>query len=212
MRVSYEKNVVKATVVPVEIIQNKIYLIRGQKVMFDSDLAFLYGVETKVLIQSVKRNLRRFPLDFCFQLTQEEYGFLRSQIVTSKEGRGGRRYSPFVFTEQGVAMLSSVLKSERAIEVNIQIMRVFTKLRELMISHKDLARKIEDLERKFQDKFQEHDKKIILIFNAIKELLVDKEEAAKKRGPMGLYPHINKLMVDKNNYAGNNNQTKKRQC
>jgi hypothetical protein len=171
--------------VPVEIIQSKIYLIRGHKVMLDSDLALLYGVETKVLVQAVKRNLRRFPPDFLLTLTKDEHDLLRSQIVTSKKGSGGRRYLAHAFTEQGIAMLSSVLNSHRAIDVNIQIMRTFTKLRELMISHKDLARKIEDLERNFQEKFQEHDKKIILIFNAIKDLLTDKEEAARKRGPLG---------------------------
>jgi hypothetical protein len=149
----------------IEVIQKKIYLVRGRNVMFDFDLAGLYRVETKVLIQSVKRNLRRFPQDFMFQLTKEEFHNLRSQIVTSSWG--GRRYFPYVFTEQGVAMLSSVLNSDQAIEVNIQIMRVFTKLREMVASHKDLARKIEDLEHKYGD----HDKKIMAIFDAIKRLM-----------------------------------------
>ena len=108
-------------VVPVEIIQNKIYLIRGRKVMLDFDLALLYGVETRILIQAIKRNARRFPLDFMYQLEKDEYDFLRSQFVISNEGRGGRRYLPYVFTEQGVAMLSSVLNSNRAIDVNILI-------------------------------------------------------------------------------------------
>jgi hypothetical protein len=110
-------------------IQNMIYVIRGQSVMLDSDLAKLYGVETKVLNQAMKRNLRRFPKDFMFQISAEEYESLRSQIVTSKDGRGGRRYQPLVFTENGVAMLSSVLKSDIAIDINIAIMRVFTRLR-----------------------------------------------------------------------------------
>jgi hypothetical protein len=174
--------------VPVEIIQNKIFLIRGHKVMIDFDLALLYGVETKALIQAVKRNLRRFPSDFLLNLTKEEYGFLRSQIVTSKKGSGGRRYLPYAFTEQGIAMLSSVLTSNRAIDVNIQIMRTFTKLREMMISHKDLAHKIEDLERKFMD----HDKRFVSVFNAIKQLLLEKEENIKKRGPMGFVIPVNK--------------------
>ena len=172
-----------ANVVPIEIIQNKIYLIRGQKVMFDRDLAELYGVVTKNLNKAVRRNLDRFPNDFAFMLTKEEFKNLRFQFGTSSWGGG--RYLPFVFTEHGILMLSSVLNSQRAIQVNIQIMRTFTKLRELMIAHKDLARKIEDLERKFQDKFKEHDQKFILVFNAIKDLLSEKEEKAKKRGPMG---------------------------
>ena len=174
-----------ATLLPVEIIQNKIYFIRGHKVMLDKDLADLYDVPTYRLNEQVKRNMSRFPEDFMFQLTVQEHTALRSQIAISKKGRGGRRYLPYVFTEQGVAMLSSVLNSERAVQVNIQIIRVFTKLREMMIFHKDLARKIEDLERKFHEKFQEQDSKIIRIFDAIKELLSDKEEAAKKRGPIG---------------------------
>jgi len=169
--------------VPVEIIQNKIYLIRGHKVMLDRDLADLYGVMTKNLNKAMRRNLERFPDDFAFTLTKEEFQNLRFQFGTSSWG--GERYLPFVFTEHGILMLSSVLNSPRAIQVNIQIMRIFTKLRELMISHKDLARKIEDLERKFQDKFKEHDQKFILVFNAIKNLLSDKEEKAKKHGPMG---------------------------
>jgi len=168
---------------PVEIIQNKIYLVRGNKVMFDKDLAGLYGVSTRQLTRQVRRNIERFPEDFLIKLTKEEMDNLRCQFGTSSWG--GTRYLPYVFTEQGVAMLSSVLRSKSAVQVNIQIMRVFTKLRELMSTHKDLARKIEDLERKFQEKFQDHDKKIILVFNPIKDLLADKEEVAKKKGPMG---------------------------
>jgi len=165
--------------IPVEIIQNKIYLIRGHKVMLDRDLAELYNVPSKRLKEQVRRNLKRFPDDFMFELTWEETESLRSQIVTLKEADTSRpqiatlkkghniKYLPFAFTEQGVAMLSSVLNSERAIEVNIQIMRVFTKLREMMITHKDLARKIEDLERKFSD----HNQKIIQIFEALRRLM-----------------------------------------
>jgi len=117
----------------------------------------------------------------------EEAASSRSQFVILNKGEN-IKYLPYAFTEQGVAMLSSVLNSDRAIEVNIQIIRVFTKLRDIMSHHKDLARKIEDLERKFQEKFQDHDKKIILVFNAIKELLADKEETSKKKGPMGFIP------------------------
>ena len=170
-----------------EVIQNKIYLIRGHKVMLDRDLAELYGAETRRLNEQVKRNLKRFPSDFMFQLTRNEYDNLRSQFATSSWG--GRRYLPYVFTDYGVAMLSSVLNSDRAIEVNIQIMRVFTKLREMMISHKDLARKIEDMEHKFQERFKEQDQKIVVVFNAIRDLLADKKEVAKKRGPMGFLPY-----------------------
>jgi len=172
-----------AVEVPVEIIQKKIYFIRGQKVMLDKDLAELYAVLTKNLNKAVRRNLERFPEDFAFTLTKKEFQDLRFQFGTSSWGGG--RYLPFVFTEQGVAMLSSVLNSKRAIQVNIQIMRVFTKLSELLASHKDLARKIEELERKFDGKLEMHDKKIALVFNAIKELLAEKEETAKKKGPMG---------------------------
>ena len=179
-----------ASLVPVEIIQNKIYLIRGHKVMLDFDLALLYGVETRALIQAVKRNLRRFPSDFMFQLDQEEYTSLTSQIVMSNKGRGGRRHLPYVFTEQGVAMLSSVLNSNRAVDVNIQIMRVFTKLREMMTSHKDLARKIEDLERKFG----EHDKKFLMVFDAIRRLLQQAEESTKPKEPFGFQPPRSKSL------------------
>jgi len=175
------------SLVPVEIIQNKIYLIRGRKVMLDRDLAELYGVTTGNLNKAVKRNAERFPSDFMYMLSKEESDSLSFQFGSLKRGEHFK-YLPTVFTEQGVAMLSSVLKSKMAIQVNIQIMRVFTNLREMMATHKDLARKIEDLESKFHEKFQEHDQKIILIFNAIKELLADKEEAAKKKGPLGFIP------------------------
>ena len=148
-------------IIPVEIIERKIYFIRGHKVMLDSDLAEMYAVATKVLLQAVKRNLSRFPGDFMFQLNYQEVAALRSQIVTSKTGRGGRRYPPYAFTEQGVAMLSSVLNSERAIEVNIQIMRAFVKLRELMATHKDLARKLDDMEKKYDAQFK-------VVFDAIR--------------------------------------------
>jgi hypothetical protein len=154
--------------VSVEVIERRIYLIRGQRVMIDSELAELYQVETFNLNKAAKRNLSRFPSDFMFQLTKEEAGSLRFQIGISKpEGRGGRRYLPFVFTEQGVAMLSSVLNSERAVLVNIAIMRTFVKLREIMSTHKDLAHKIDALERKYAD----HDHRIEVVFEAIKKLL-----------------------------------------
>ena len=159
-----KRNVGKGSV-PAEIIQNKIYLIRGHKVMFDMDLAQMYGVPTKSLNLAVKRNVARFPKDFMYRLTGREAANLRFQIETSSWG--GRRYLPYAFTQEGVAMLSSVLNSERAVQVNIQIMRVFVRLRRLIISHKDLARKIDGLERKVG----EHDAKIVRVFDAIRQLM-----------------------------------------
>jgi phage regulator Rha-like protein len=153
----------KAGLVPIERIEQAILLIRGHKVMLDADLAVLYGVQTKVLVQAVKRNLARFPEDFMFQLTKEEFDDLRSQSVTSSSW-GGRRYPPYAFTEQGVAMLSSVLHSERAVQVNIQIMRTFVKLRRLLATHEDLARKLDALERKYDRQFK-------VVFDAIRELM-----------------------------------------
>ena|SRR5580658_3217827 len=140
-----------AQVIPAESIERKIYLIRGCKVMLDSDLAGLYQVPTKGLNQAVRRNLDRFPADFMFQLNAEELENLRSQIVTSSSGHGGRRYQPYAFTEHGVAMLSSVLASKRAIQLNILIIRAFVRLREYLSTHKDLARKLEDVERSQQE-------------------------------------------------------------
>ena len=132
--------------IPAELIERRIYLIRNQKVMLDTELAGLYQVPTFRLNEAVKRNLNRFPGDFMFQLTPEETGALTSQIAISKKGRGGRRTRPYVFTEHGVAMLSSVLSSERAVQMNILIVRAFVKMRELLASHKDLAARVEKLE------------------------------------------------------------------
>ena len=164
--------------IPDELVMNKIYLIRGQKVMLDSDLAGLYGTETKVLKQAVKRNIDRFPDDFMFELTQPEFESLRSQIVTSKTGRGGARYLPMAFTEQGVAMLSSVLNSETAIRVNIQIIRVFTKMRELLSTHKDILLQLEKIEKKLSG----HDEDIQLIFKYLKQLLTPPQTPRNKIG------------------------------
>lgn len=145
-------------------IEKRILLIRGKKIMLDRDLAPLYGVETKALNQAVKRNFDRFPEDFMFQLTREEADvFLRSQFVTLKKGQHFK-YLPYAFTENGVAMLSSVLNSELAIQVNIQIMRTFTQLREMLLTHKDLQRKIEDMEKKYDHQFK-------VVFDAIRQLL-----------------------------------------
>ena len=156
--------------VPPKSIEGKVFFIRGKRVMFDRDLATLYGVPTKRFNEQVKRNPKRFPDDFMFQLTKEETNNLRSQIATSSWG--GPRYLPYAFTEQGIAMLSSILNSERAIQVNIQIMRAFTRLREMMITHKDLAYKIEELEAKFR----KHDGNFVVVFAAIKKLLEAPQE------------------------------------
>lgn len=170
-----------------ETIESKIYVIRGRRVMLDSDLAELYGVATKVLNQAVKRNRSRFPEDFMYQLNREEIVTLRSQIVTSKKGRGGSQYRPFAFTELGVAMLSSVLNSEKAIKVNIQIMRTFVKLREVMSLHKDLYKRIDDLERGFQKKFREHDESFKIIFEAIRKLLEAPLSEKKPKRKIGFH-------------------------
>jgi hypothetical protein len=164
--------------IPVERIEKAILLIRGQKVMLDKDLAELYGVETGALNRAVKRNSQRFPEDFTFQITEEEAERLRCQTGISKRGRGGRRYLPYVFTEQGVAMLSSVLNSERAIQVNIAIMRVFVRLREIMATHKELALKLAKLE----ERLESHDEQIQAIFEAIRQLMTSPEPPKKKIG------------------------------
>ncbi len=156
--------------VPSEIIENKIFIIRGQKVMLSVHLAKLYEVQVRTLVQAVKRNAERFPKDFMFQLNHQEYENLKSQIVISSWG-GARRAKPYAFTQEGIAMLSSVLNSPRAVQVNIQIMRAFVKLRELMISHKDLARKIEQLE----EKFNKHDENFVIVFKVIIDLLSTKQ-------------------------------------
>lgn len=150
--------------IPAERIETKIFLFRGVKVMLARDLALLYGVETKVLNQAVNRNIERFPGDFMFQLTKEEEVIWRSQIVTSKSERIGLRYAPYAFTEQGVAMLSSVLKSKQAIMVNIQIIRAFTKLREMMSENDSLRLKLEVLEKRFDEQFK-------VVFDALRRIL-----------------------------------------
>jgi hypothetical protein len=161
--------------IPQEVIENKIYLIRGHKVMLSTDLARLYGVPTKRLNEQVKRNIKRFPSDFMFQLTLDEYKILRSQFATSSWG--GERYPPYVFTEQGVAMLSSVLNSERAIQVNIAVMRAFIRLRRVIAAHEELARKFSELERKIE----KHDVEIQSIFEAIRRLMAPPPERPKRR-------------------------------
>ncbi len=162
-------------IIPLERIENRIFLIRGLKIMLSAHLSELYGVEHRVLMQAVKRNIERFPEDFMFQLDNNEYKVLKSQIVISNRGRGGVRHNPYAFTEQGVAMLSSVLRSKRAVEVNIQIMRTFVKLREMLISHEELARKLKEMEKKY-------DKQFAVVFKAIAQLMTPPE---KKKGKVG---------------------------
>jgi len=149
--------------IPMERVENRILTIRGRRVMLDADLAELYGVPTKRLNEAVRRNAARFPEDFMFQLTVDEAETLRSQFATSN-GRGGRRYIPYVFTELGVAMLSSVLNSERAVQVNIAIMRAFVRLRELAASHKDVLRRLDEMEGKVDRQFK-------VVFDAIRALM-----------------------------------------
>lgn len=188
--------------IPLERIDSRILLVRGLKVLLDQDLALLYGVETKAINQAVKRNPERFPADFMFQLTEAEYeallrsqfvtskgksdnkslddnNILRSQFVTSKGSSrsGGRRYSPFVFTEQGVAMLSGLLNSPRAVQVNIEIMRAFVRMRQMLTEHAELGRKLKALEKKYDAQFK-------VVFEAINELMepVDEDDAAKEIG------------------------------
>jgi hypothetical protein len=163
-----------SSIVPLERIQNSIYLIRGQKVMLSIDLAELYGVSVKMLNQAVKRNAERFPADFMLQLTRQELTNLKSQIVTLESLRTPRAM-PYAFTEQGVAMLSSVLRSPRAVKVNIEIMRAFVRLRQLLATHADLARKLEELETK-------HDAQFKVVFEAIRQLMATPEPRPKQIG------------------------------
>lgn len=163
--------------VPVEMIVSKILFLRNEKVLLDRDLAEMYGVETKQLKRAVRRNVDRFPNDFMFELTNSEYRSLRRQSGTLKRGAHSK-YPPMAFTEQGVAMLSSVLHSPRAIEVNITIMRAFVHLRKMMASHKELAKKLKELEHHIKD----HDEQIQAIFEAIQQLITLPEDSKKKIG------------------------------
>ena len=168
MRASTQKSSI-----PPERIEQRILLIRNHRVMLDADFARLYGVTTKRLNESVKRNLGRFPSDFMFRLTQSEARLLRSQFATSKK-RGGRRYLPYAFTENGVAMLSSVLNSERAVQTNIAIVRVFTRLRILLASHADLVRRLDEMQQKY-------DKQFHVVFEAIRQIMASPPEPPKPR-------------------------------
>ena len=183
----------KHALIPQDAIEQKIYIVRGHRVMTDRDLAFLYGVSTKRLNEQIKRNIKRFPDDFMFQLRKEEFEYwksqfatsnsefetkpLRSQIATLKRGKH-RKYLPYVFTEQGVAMLSSVLNSEKAIQVNVAIMRAFVKLRQILLANKELAYKLEQLERKIE----KHDTEIHTIFEAIRQLMSPQVKPKRKIG------------------------------
>ena len=165
--------------IPDEVIMNKIYLIRGKKVMLDRDLAELYGVETKVLKQTVRRNIKRFPSDFMFEMTTEELQEWRSQFVTSKADKKGLRYPPFCFTEHGVIMLASVLNSDRAININVQIVRIFTKMREMLASHKEILHRLEKIEYKLA----KHDNQILIVFEYLKQLEEAKQQVLEQKNP-----------------------------
>ncbi len=165
----------KEPIIPVERIEQSIYMIRGLKVMLDRDLAALYGVETRVLKQAVRRNVDRFPDDFMFVLTGKEFINWRSQFVTSNSDKMGLRHAPMAFTEQGVAMLSTVLNSKRAIDVNIAIMRTFVKLRQMLDSHAQLAKKLAELEAKYDGQFR-------IVFDALNELMAAPEPKRKQIG------------------------------
>lgn len=157
--------------IPIELIENKIYIIRGHKVMLDSDLANLYDVETRVLNQAVNRNIERFPDDFMFQLSDDEWKVLISQIVMSKKSRGGRQKRPYVFTEYGVLMLSNILNSKKAVAVSIQIVRVFAKLKEIALTNKELSQRIDELENKFINHARETRMDIDDVFKHLKQLI-----------------------------------------
>jgi len=165
---------VNKSLIPADRIEKAILLIRKQKVMLDADLADLYGVQTKFLVRAVKRNIDRFPADFMFQLSKEEFGDLRFHFGTSSDW-GGRRYPPYAFTEQGVAMLSSVLRSQRAVHVNIEIMRAFIRLRQILASNAELARKLDELEKKYDAQFKE-------VFEAIRQLMTPPEPKRRSIG------------------------------
>jgi hypothetical protein len=165
----------KEAIVSTELIASKIYVIRGLRVMLDRDLAQLYEVQTKALKQAVNRNINRFPEDFMFVLSEQEFADWRSQFVTSKSDKMGLRYAPMAFTEQGVAMLSSVLNSERAIEVNIRIIRVFTRLRQMLLDNKGLRRELEEMKRTTDDRFQ-------IVFETLDQLLKVEEHPKRKIG------------------------------
>ncbi len=168
----------KVQVIPVEVVENKILMIRSQKVILDFHLAKLYNVETKILNKAVARNIDRFPVDFMFRLTQKEWNSLRFHFGTSNSGRGGRRYLPFAFTEHGALMVASVLSSPAAVKISILVVRAFVRLREILAANKELAQKLKELELKTES----HDKQITAIFDAINQLLAPPPVTKKKMG------------------------------
>lgn len=164
------------SLVPMERVERAIIVLRGQRVILDAELAAMYGVGTREIVQAAQRNPERFPADFVFQLTIQELGFLRSQsVISSSGGHGGRRALPYAFTEQGVAMLSSVLRSPRAVRVNVEIMRTFVRLRRMLQANAELARKLEELEKKYDAQFR-------VIFDAIRELMAPRVKQKKRIG------------------------------
>jgi phage regulator Rha-like protein len=173
----------KTSIVPSALISQKIFFVRGTRVMLDADLARLYGVATKNLNKAVKRNTSRFPSDFMFQLSSNEMRDLRFQIGTSKREQGGRRYSPYAFTVQGIAMLSSVLRSSRAVQVNVAVMRTFVRLREMLATHEELRRKIEAMEKRYDARFQ-------AVFETIRQMLATPVPAKK---PIGFHARLEPL-------------------
>jgi hypothetical protein len=176
----------RIVVVPPGPVRTRILVIRGRQVMLDQDLAELYGIETKALIRAVSRNKDRFPPDFMLRLTAEELADLRCQFGTSSEGHGGRRYLPYVFTEQGVAMLSSVLRNKRAVAVNIEIMRAFVEIRQAAASYQELEKRISDLEKATAGKFGEHEKHLATLFKALRQL--GAPPPSKPKHPVGFSP------------------------
>jgi hypothetical protein len=171
---------VAAAASPREAIERRIFVVRGLRVMLDRDLAGLYGVETGALVRAMKRNSERFPEDFAFRLSAEEWDNLRCQIGISSEAHGGRRFVPYVFTEQGVAMLSSVLRSRRAVAVNIEIMRTFVALRRVVEARDALRSKLDELEKHFESRLAEHDAQLARVFSVLREL-VEPPPPPKKR-------------------------------
>jgi len=168
--------------VPIETIASSIVVIRGQKVILDSDLARLYGTSTKRLNEQVRRNIDRFPADFCFQLSSDEAESLRSQNATSKTGRGGRRYQPFVFTEHGAVMAASVLNTPRAVEVSVYVVRAFVRLRQVLATHADLAYRLDELEQRLEARLDLHDEQIAALMDAIRQLMTPLETDQRQIG------------------------------
>lgn len=178
------KQIGAATDLPASVTQiaQSIFILRGQRVLLDSDLAALYGVETKRFNEAVKRNRARFPDDFMFQLTADELGILRSQFATSKTGSGGRRYAPYVFTEHGAIMAATILNSPRAVEMSVYVVRAFIQLRELLASNKELAKRLDQLESRLQKKLAAHDEAIATILSAIRQMMHPPEPKKRSIG------------------------------